>query len=264
VISDDYVYALKDSAEREALHRHVLTNGISYRDDSILVNGYLQGLSDRCTVRSPEYFADSYLKTPAVFELEHYGTVKKQGNWEARPDSSAAKFGKGKTGPDYFRGALELLHATYIGYHGYAHEWLADNPALTGELLNRCGYWFFPHHVNLSEQLSPGREAAIEMAWENRGVAPAYRPYRLHLRLEGAETFEQDFESGNQRWLPKATQPFTETYRLKLPATLKPGRYILKFKLHSKEASRNVRVALRPDLLDKANFYRVGEVTIQP
>ena len=113
-----------------ALHQYVLTNGISYRDDSILVNGYLQGVSDTFTVRSPQFFADAYPQTPTVFELEHYGSVKKPGNWEGRPDSAVAKFGKGKTGPDYFRGALELLHATYIGYHGYAHEWLADNPGV--------------------------------------------------------------------------------------------------------------------------------------
>ena len=264
VISDDYVYALKDAAERQSLHRHVLASGISYRDDSILVNGYLSGTSDRFTVRSPEFFADAYLKTPTVFELEHYGKVKEQGNWEARPDSAAAKFGKGKTGPDYFRGALELLRATYIGYHGYAHEWLADNPALTGELLNRCGYWFFPHYVKLPEKLPPGDEAVIEMAWENRGVAPAYQPYRLHLRLEGPAVFDQEFDSGNQRWLPKAAQPFAEFYRLQLPATLKPGQYALKFKLHSRTAARDVRVALRPDLPDKAGYYRVGEVLVSP
>jgi hypothetical protein len=65
---------------------------------------------------------------------EHYGKVKQLGNWEARPDSAAFKFGKGKKGPEFFRGALELLHATYIGYGGDARLWFDDNPALTPEL----------------------------------------------------------------------------------------------------------------------------------
>jgi hypothetical protein len=39
--------------------------------------------------------------------------------------------------------------------------------------------------------------------WENRGVAPAYYPYRLQLRLEGEETVDQDFDAGNQRWLSR-------------------------------------------------------------
>ena len=76
-----------------------------------------------------------------------------------------AKFGKGKTGPDYFRGALELLHATYIGYHGYAHEWLADNPEFTGEMLNRCGYWLFPKSIELPRTPVAGRKCRSRCAW---------------------------------------------------------------------------------------------------
>jgi hypothetical protein len=156
VASDDFVYALTNLAERAALHRYLLDHRISYRDDSILVNGYLEGVSDTFTVRSPEFFADAYLGTPTVLELEHYNAVKRPGNWEGRPDSPVARFGKGKRGPDYFRGALELLHATYLGYHGDAREWLTDNPQLTGELLNRCGYWFFPVRLELPAELARG------------------------------------------------------------------------------------------------------------
>ncbi len=263
VASDDFVFALRDPAERQALHQYVIANGISYRDDSILVRGYLKGESDRYTVRSPEFFADAYLQTPTVFELEHYGTVKRQDNWDARPGSEAAKYGKGKTGPDYFRGALGLLHATYIGYHGYAHEWLADNRQLTAELLNRCGYWFFLHHVRLPERLQARHETQLTMAWENRGVAPAYRPYQLRLRLEGPEVYEQTFDAGNRRWLPAAAQPCAERYGLTAPARLQPGVYTLKFKLHSPEAGRDVLVALRPELMDAAHYYRLGEVQVE-
>ena len=263
VVSDDFVYALSDLQERQTLHQYVLQHGISYRDDSILVNGYLAGTSDRFTVRSPEFFADAFRKTPTVFELEHYGSVKKLGNWDGRPDSLVAKHGQGKTGPDYFRGALELLHATYIGYHGYAHEWLADNRELTGELLNRCGYWYFLHRVSLPANLRPGSESDVEFVWENRGVAPAYHPYRLQLRLEGEETVDQDFDAGNRRWLPEAKEPFAERYRWKLPASIQPGTYTLKFKLHSSQAGRDVLVALKPELRDQAGFYRVGIVEIR-
>lgn len=264
IISDDFVFAIGDQQQRKELHQHVLKSGIGYRDDSILVNGYLQGTSDRFTVRSPEFFADSYLKSPAVFELEHYGAVKKLGNWDARADSLAAKFGKGKKGPDYFRGALDLLHATYIGYHGYAHEWLADNPELTGELLNRCGYWFFPHRVTLREALRPGREVDLEITWENRGVAPAYQPYQLLVRLEGGKVVDQQFASGNQRWQPKAAEPFTEPYRLAVPADLKPGEYALKIKLRSPQAERDVLPALKPALRDKVGYYTVGTMVVGP
>ncbi len=263
VVSDDFVYALGHPAEREALHRYVLAHSISDRDDSILVDGYLAGTSETFTVRSPEFFAEAYLKTPTVLELEHYGHVKRLGNWDGRPGSSLAKHGRGRTGPDYFRGALDLLHATYIGYHGYAHEWLRDNPELTGELLNRCGYWYFPHEARLLRQWQAGGEAHLEIVWENRGVAPAYHPYRLKLRLQGAQTVDFDLEAGNRRWLPAPAGPFTERYPASAPADLKPGSYTLGFKLRAETAGRDVRLALRKDLLDADGFYRLGAVEVR-
>ena len=121
-----------------------------------------------------------------MFELEHYGAVKRPGNWEGRPGSAVAKFGKGKTGPEYCRGALQLLHATYLGYHGYANEWLADNPELTKELLNRCGYWLFPKSIELPKRLVAGTTVPLVLTVENRGVAPPYAPYELRAKLSGA------------------------------------------------------------------------------
>ncbi len=264
ILSDDFVYNLPDPEERKALHSYAVRHGIGYRDDSILVDGYLAGFGDRFTVRSPEFFADTYLKTPSVFELEHYGSVKRLGNWDARPGSALARFGKGRKGPDYFRGALELLHATYIGYHGYAHEWLKDNPELTGELLNRCGYWYFPHRVVLPDALQAGKQAVIEIDWENRGVAPAYHAYQLHLRLAGPVLVDLTADAGNRRWLPMADRPFVERYHFLLPANLKPGDYELKLKLRSKDAERNVLLGLKPALLDGDRFYTLGTVVVAP
>ncbi|MBK9139115.1 MAG: DUF4832 domain-containing protein [Verrucomicrobia bacterium] len=263
VVTDDFVYALSVPEERQALHRYVIENGITYRDDSILVDGYLAGTSERFTVRSPEFFADAYLRTPTILELEHYGHVKRLGNWDARPDSSLAKHGKGRTGPDFFRGALGLLRATYIGYHGYAHEWLTDNPELTGELLNRCGYWYFPHEVRVPEVWRPGESITLEIRWENRGVAPAYHPYRLKLRLEGPRRIESDGEAGNRRWLPSPAGPFPETYRMSLPTDLPAGEYTLRLKLSCPATQRDVQLALQPALRDGEGYYRVGPVEVR-
>lgn len=264
VVSDDFVFALKDPAERLALHRHILDHHISYRDDSILVSGYLASLATQFTVRSPEFFADAYRATPTVLELEHYGTVKKQGNWERTPSSLLAKYGQGLTGPDIFRGALGLLHATYIGYHGYAHQWLADNPRLTSELLNRCGYWFFPHEAELPDGLRRGHRNLLTMKWENRGVAPSYHAYRLRLCLAGPETVNLDLDAGNRRWLPsRAGETVLESYPIDLPTALKPGTYALKFKLFSEETLRDVRVALASRVLDNNGYSLVGTVEIQ-
>ena len=226
VISDDYVHALDAPAERLRLHQHILTNGISYRDDSPMVEGYFAGTSDRFTVRSPEFFADAYGRTPTVFELEHYGKVKSLGNWDVLPNSSAAKFGRGKTGPDFFRGALELLHATYIGYHGDARQWLTDNPELTKELLNKCGYWLFPKSLELPDKLVAGATVPVTLTMENCGVAPPYAPYELRVKLSaGATTLVRVLAKGCQSWLPGT--PVRSRLDFVLPADLRAGDYAL-------------------------------------
>jgi hypothetical protein len=262
VISDDYVYSISDLEKRDKLHRYILKNGISYRDDSPLVNGYVMGYADTYTVRSPEFFKDAYLKTPTVFELQHYHAVKRDGNWKVREGSSLSKYAPGKSGPDFFRGALDLLHATYIGYHGDAHEWLTDNPELTKELLNRCGYWFFLHSVTIGEVMHPGRTNTIQLAWENRGVAPAYHPYILKVRMAGPDNTDFDLESGCQEWLPEPQgRIYKERYSLRVPRRLKDGDYKLKIKLFSEEEG-DVFLALNPELLDDENYYTVASIKV--
>jgi hypothetical protein len=228
-----------------------------------MVNGYFSGTSDRFTVRSPEFFADAFLRTPTVFELEHYGAVKRLGNWEARPDSSAAKFGKGKTGPDFFRGALELLHATYIGYHGDAREWLADNPELTKELLNRCGYWLFPVSLELPEKTVAGEKLPFALTIENRGVAPPYAPYELRVKLSGGGTnLVRVLATGCKSWLPGA--PVVSRYELALPADLKSGSYEVALGLFDANhgQTRAVDFALKASVRDGEGFYRLTELPV--
>jgi hypothetical protein len=264
VISDDFVYSIPDPEERERMHRYVMDRGIAYRDDSILVDYYVRAYSDTWTVRSPAYFADAWRKTPQVLELQHYGTVKNDGNWVVEPDSSAARHGGGKCGPDYFRGALELLHATYIGYHGYADKWLQDNPELTVELLNRCGYWYFLHEVAVPRFWKAGTAVPVSMTWENRGVAPAYEPFELRLRLSGPATVDFAVESGNRKWIPSADKrTYEEEYRVELPKDVKPGNFVLKAKLFSAAADRDVLLALDRELLDGKGYYRIGEVRVE-
>ena len=264
VISDDYVYSISDLENRDKLHRYILKQGISYRDDSPLVNGYVRGYVDTYTVRSPEFFKDAYLKTPTVFELQHYHAVKRDGNWKVKEGSSLSKYAKGKNGPDFFRGALDLLHATYIGYHGDANEWLTENPDLTVELLNRCGYWYFLCQIKIPKELKSGEICNIQMDWENRGVAPAYHPYRLRIRFDGPDVEDVELDAGNRKWMPKPSGGvYAEIYHVSTPRALQPGQYNLKFKLYSIEEGRNVFVALNPELLDEEHYYSVAAVNIK-
>ena len=259
--SDDFVFAITDFQDRKRMHQYNLDHGITYRDDSILVDGYFAGCSKTFTVRSPEFFADSFLRTPTVFELEHYSAVKRGGNWEGKPNSSLAKYGGGKSGPDFFRGALNLLHATYIGYHGDAREWYQDNPQLTGQLLNQCGYWYFLKNCEIPSNLILGKTNEIKLSWQNRGVAPAYNSYHIKLKFQGPSNTEIELPSGNQRWLP-GTNAWQEKYAMALPPSMSAGKYDLFIKLYSPQANKDVRLALSTNLLTENGFYRVCSVNV--
>lgn len=263
VASDDFVYSLDSPAERSAMHQYLLTNGVSYRDDSIMVNGYFSGTSDAFTVRSPEYFADTYQHRPTVLELEHYSAVKKLGNWTGRSDSAAAQFGKGKTGPDFFRGALGLLHATYIGYHGDAREWLTDNPELTRELLNRCGYWLFPTALELPAALVAGTTFPLRLTIENRGVAPPYASYEVMVRMHSPRgQFVQTLAKDCRSWLPGT--PVASGYEVQVPANLKAGAYTLSIGLFDRTSpkERAVELALKSHTRDERGFYEMAKVQV--
>ena len=263
MISDDYIYALNAAEERASLHQYVIANGISYRDDSVMVNGYFSHSSDRFTVRSPEFFADTYQLTPTVLELEHYGEVKTLGNWETHPDSAAFKFGNGKSGPDFFRGAVDLLHATYIGYHGDARAWLTDNPELTKELLNRCGYWLFPKSIELPQSIIPGQTVPLTLVMENRGVAPPYAPYQLRVKLSRADNhIVLPLAKGCKSWMPG---PAVSTrFEFDLPASLKSGDYTLSLGLFDvrEDKTRPVEFALKESARDSEGYYRCCTITV--
>lgn len=263
VISDDFVYTIENLADREKMHKYILSKGITYRDDSILVNYYIGAYPDTFTVRSPEFFADVWRDKPTVLELEHYRSVRRLGNWFGKPGSSLARYGNGKSGADFMRGAMEILHATYIGFHGYADIWLAENPELTIELLNRCGYWLFLHSATIPDIMQPGQSYKMKLAWENRGVAPAYNPYVLKVRLTGPKTADFDFESGCQKWIPdKPGKIYFESCQLDIPQKLAPGTYTLKVKLYSTQENRDVFLAFDPELLDAGNFYTIASSEI--
>jgi hypothetical protein len=263
VISDDFVHGTAGTREdRERMHRYVVEHGISYRDDSILVDGYFAGHSGTATVRNPEYFRDVYERMPTVLELEHYSAVKRSGNWIPRPGSSIAKHAPGKTGADLLRSALERLHATYIGYHGDAAEWLNDNPELTGELLNRCGYWYFPHALSIPERLQAGRTNIIEVSWENRGVAPAYDPFQILFRFEGSETVEVHLDAENRNWMPSEGKAQLKRYPVSLPSGMPSGTYNVLLKLRSPTANRDVQLALKPQIRTAEGYYLVGKVEV--
>ena len=264
VCTDDLIYYGKNEEDVKSILSYALGNGISLRDDSPLVDWYVQNYPDTWSVSHPWFYDPLYLSSPVVFELQHYGTVKKDGNWLG-PDGSDTIPRFRKSGARIMRRAIETMHATYIGYHGYAEEWLADNPVLTKELANLCGYWYFPVTITYPKKLLTGLNT-IEMEWINKGVAPAYNSFAIIFRFTSAtdgQVFDVVVEdSGNRNWLPGKIQK--ERYDIELPSALKKGEYFMKFILMeiNNDVKNEVKVGLKESLIDGDGFALIGKITL--
>ena len=264
VVTDDLLYYGKPEADVKILLDYAVSNGISLRDDSPLVDWYMDKNMDTWSVSHPQFYDPLYLTRPIVFELQHYGNVIKDGNWLGK--NGADKIEKyGYSGAHVMRKAIETTHATYIGYHGYAEQWLTDNPDLTRELANLCGYWYFPVSASFPEKMNKGKNE-ISISWLNKGIAPAYNAYKLVLMFE-SENRENSFtllpmDSGNKNWLPGISK--TENYPFKLPALAKKGSYTLKFRLEemSQDNSNAIQLGIHESMIDENGFIVLGNVNI--
>lgn len=254
IIATDALIRVGDAADgSNELLQYAIDNGIGLRDDSPMVIGWMRSHIDTWSVDKPHYYEASCKKQFNVFELEHYGKVKENGLW---PE----KNGKGiipefnVTAKEVFINAMKLIRPTYIGYHGYMGEWLEDNPDLTVELLNLSGYWYFPESVNTNHYKNG--ELSFEIAWRNKGVAPAYSVYKLRGKLipddNQTDTIEFEIEdSGNKNWMPDMVS--TEKYTVTL--TEKPkGDYWLAIQLFDERTETPVEIGLKNDLKRNDHF----------
>jgi hypothetical protein len=265
IVTDDLLYYGKPEKEDKALYDYVVSKGISLRDDSPLVEWYMQQNLDTWSVSHPQFYDPLYLTKPIVFELQHYGVVKTNGNWLG--SNGAVKIEKyGYSGAEVMTNAIKAMHATYIGYHGYAEEWLADNPELTKQLANLCGYWYFPVSVSYSPVMNPGTNE-ISVQWLNKGVAPAYNDFSLTFKFESHQ-LQNSFTlspmpSGNKSWLPGTSTD--ENYRFELPAQAAKGTYTLKFRLEetSGNETRRVELGIKESRMDKDGFIELGNIQLK-
>lgn len=264
VANDDMFYYRKPEADVKTLYEYATSQGITLSDWSILIDHYMEHNLNTWSVSHPKFYNPLYLKRPIVLET---GWYKKDSKCIWLGKNGVGKIEKyGYSGAEVMRKAIETMHATYIGYHGYAEEWLADNPDLTKELANLCGYWFFPVSTSFPSIMKRDKNE-ISIEWLNKGVAPAYTMFGLTLRFE-SENPVNSFNllianSGNKNWLPEISQ--MENYRFKIPFETKRGKYILKFRLEdqSGETNQTIQIGVNESLIDKNGFIELGKVQVK-
>ncbi len=259
VVTDDLLYWNKPDEEVKELLEFAKSNGFSLRDDSPLVDWYIDNNLDTWSVSHPHFFEDLYLKRPVVFELQHYGNVKEDGNWKGKNGEEILRE-YGVSGAEIFRNAIHLIKPTYIGYHGYAEEWLNDNPQLTNELLNLCGYWYFPVSFKLGK--IKNSEFAFSINWLNKGVAPAYDAFSLRGKLipldSSGKIVEFELEdSQNRKWMPG--EIYNAEYIVSL-AKVPEGNYSLGIQLFDKTSGKPVETGVKTEeIID--GYFMLDEVS---
>ena len=251
-ITDDWVGNVGDEAFQQNLRDYIERRGITYTDHSPLVDFYVDNYPETYSVRSPELFEVVWRATPVPIELEHYGNVVEQGNWGG-PEGAGG-------GADLLRGILATTHATWVSFHGYADEWLADNPQLAREIANRVGYWLF---VDDAEVRVAGDEIALRVQWRNAGTATVYHPYELELRLEGPVDRTLSFGDAGLTGIDADDGRLTSRLARALPPDITAGTYRASARLVDVgDTGRTVDVALAAEELDGNGYWAVGEVVV--
>lgn len=91
----------------------------------------------------------------------------------------------------------------------------------------RVGYRLVLRSLQHPSNAVPGAEFAIDAVWENIGVAPPYKPYRLAYRLrssDGETVWVGESSARVETWLPGAIQVHDAFL---LPAGIRGGEYEL-------------------------------------
>ncbi len=131
--------------------------------------------------------------------------------------------------------------------------------------LRHLGYRLVVRSVEHARVAHPGEDFIVKTTWENIGVAPPYRDYRVALRLMNTTNAEakplvSETENSIRGWLPgtRTTQSV-----VKLPGSFAAGRYALELGLVDPESNKPaVRLAIAGR--GPEGWYPVSRVDVVP
>lgn len=156
----------------------------------------------------------------------------------------------------------ELLANPGMGWQTF-HRFADDAPNLQ-DLPSASAYFRFLVIRSVEHEAKPklGGTTTLSMQWENAGVAPPYRDYRLAIRLRPGdskvEPSDHVTDTSIRGWLPGTHRTDSS---LQLPARLAPGRYEVAVGVVDPR-DRQPAVRLANAGRDAEGWYRVDELEI--
>ena len=126
--------------------------------------------------------------------------------------------------------------------------------------LKKMGYRFVLRKFTIPATARPLDKVAFTTWWENKGVAPIYKPFALALRLQGAgrtEIFLTDADI--RKWLPGDN---LYDSAITLPANLPAGEYQVAVGIVDAD-SRAPKVKLAIEGVDGEGWYPLTKISVQ-
>ena len=129
--------------------------------------------------------------------------------------------------------------------------------------LRRLGYRLVIRNVEHDAIMQTGTQTRLTIAWENIGVAPPYRDYRLALRLKNTaddtlKPWDTVTDMSIRGWLPGLRET---AMPLRLPGSISPGIYELAVGVLDPE-NRKPAVRLAIAGRDTEGWYPVSRVEV--
>ncbi|UCD50422.1 MAG: DUF4832 domain-containing protein [Phycisphaerales bacterium] len=126
--------------------------------------------------------------------------------------------------------------------------------------LKRMGYRFVLRKFTYPDSVKPGDKLAFTSWWENKGVAPCYRPFRLALRLKGPESSTILVTDADLRaWLP-GDNLYDSTVTISTDTV--PGEFDLEIAILDERFDEpHVKLAIAGRRQD--GWYELGKINVQ-
>jgi hypothetical protein len=130
---------------------------------------------------------------------------------------------------------------------------------LVDEWLKKMGYRFVLRKFTYPSKVKPQGQLFITTWWENKGVAPIYKNYKLAIRLKSSKRTEVIVTSADLRtWLP-GDIVFEE--KLYIPHDMPPGEYKLEVGIVDPVAfSPRVKMAIGG--VNEDGWYAMGRIKV--